>query len=276
MRTFMVVALLACGYSGIAAAQPSLVTCGVNEPWELPLVWADSRVRDLLGCTQQHIDDTWNHFHMSQGGWSNYGVNEDACNLNTPLGRTIAGATLLKNAGANPSCDGSGTPLDWAYCYTSEIIVYLKAECDGGGASARTYTWGLDQWNERTELYKAFYYDFGPPMRAATLYHEARHAEDNCSHTINCPASIDNELAEVCDPQFEAGCVGGEGKGAYAWSAIWLHRYAVDGHAGVINQDLRAYAVGNANFILGRNFEVTPCFTYIPDTGHLNDTGCPK
>lgn len=271
MRAILITVLMS--FVSSSAAAQTLVTCGVNG-FEHPLVWADTAVHNLLGCTQQQADDAWKHFHMADGEWDRYGLHEDACNYNTPLGRTLKGITLLRNASSSPNCEGTGSPLDWAYCYSSELIVKLVARCedttDEGDAAARTFTWGIDQWNERTELYSWFYYNFGPPVRAATLYHEARHAEDDCTHTSNCMSG-----KESCDPQFEHGCVGGNGKGAYAWTAIWLHRYAVEAHAGAINQDLREYAVAFANAVLGSNFDVTPCFVYDPKTGHVDETGCP-
>jgi hypothetical protein len=215
---------------------------------------------------------------MAEGGWEGYGLEGDACNDDTALSRTFAGLLLMRDAGANPTCEPNDFPLDWAYCFSSEIIVKLVASCYDPSASAKTFLWGLNQMNERTELYMPFYYQYGPPQRAATIYHEARHADDDCLHTTGCPAALDsagNRVYEACDPQWAHGCVGGEGKGAYAWSVLWNHRYAVDAVPALINQELREYAILNANISLGRNFDVTPCFTYDSTTGHVQAiTGC--
>jgi hypothetical protein len=276
MKAFIATAVPMLTASHVAAQVPN--ACQVPRE-SVPLIAdGDAFIGPQVCNNQDRIRETWGHFHMGEGGWDGYGLMDDACTSNTALSRTLKGLLLMRDAGANPTCEPTGFPLDWAYCFSSEIIVKLVAGCYSAIASAMTYTWGLDQWNERTELYFDFYYNFGPPVRASTIFHEARHADDDCEHTTNCPAGLDdsgNYTNEACDPQYEHGCVTGTGKGAYAWSAIWLHRYAVDAVPHLINADLRAYAVDNANVYLGNNFEVAPCFRFDRNTGHVDEAACP-
>lgn len=276
MRILIVAALM---LGANQASAQILETCGVQRPFELELAWQDASL-SLQVCDATSVKETWEHFHMGEGEWDRYGLQEDACNSNTPLGRTFNALLTMRRAAANPTCESTAFPLDWAYCYSSEFIVKLVARCwdAKGSANARTFTWALDQMNERTELYKPFYYDMGPVRRAATIFHESRHAHDDCNHTTNCSAGIDgdgNHTVAACDPQWEHGCVNGEGKGAYAWGAIWLHRYAVEAVDRVINQDLREYAVEVANVIVGWHFDVPTCFQYEVKTGHVQQIeGC--
>jgi hypothetical protein len=257
--------------SAVPAPAGVLSTCGVTEPWNSNT--QEGFYTAVLGCDSTVVDNAWGSFHMEDGDWRDYGLEEDACNSNTPLGRTIYGIQLLRVAGTDtPQCEGSDFPLNWSHCWAANAIEYLTVKCDGGFAAATTKTFGIDQLDPRTELHVGFFYNSTAAKRASTIVHEARHAESGCTHTTKCKAGETGNPA--CDPQFEHGCIGGEGKGAYAWAAIWLHRYAVEAQAHLINGDMRFYAVQSANSILERNFEVTPCFVYSETTGHVVEMSC--
>lgn len=116
---------------------------------------------------------------------------------------------------STPRCDYSQElALDWAVCFAGNAISELTPLCDGKGMAATTYY--AIQVDFRTELHKPFFYDSDVPRRAATIFHEARHADGWCQHTDNCAAG-----ANACDPNFDEGCVGlasSDKKGAYAWT----------------------------------------------------------
>src|SRR5215211_8238082 len=75
-----------------------------------------------------------------------------------------------------------------------------------------------------------FFYNENVVERAATILHEARHA-DWCGHNGNdgsnkCPARSDS-----CDESFENGCKGvgsPSGRGATGYQALWLWWFTVD------------------------------------------------
>ncbi len=124
----------------------------------------------------------------------------------------------------------------------------------GDNAVAITAFGGLDDY---TELYIPYFYDQAAPVRASTIFHEARHANGWCSHTDNC---LDGE--DACDPNLYNGCVGwgsGSGMGANGYEVVYLNWFATTARSTWINSSIRANAVAEASRILSRRFETDPC-----------------
>lgn len=231
-------------------------TCGVREPWATNHF--DGYFSGKLPCTGEFIDDVWTRFELDQDEWEQFGVSEGGCNYNMPLGRTISALELMAFAGTDfPHCDSlNDLVLNWAFCFAGNAIHELTPVCDHPTNAATTFH--EIQLDYRTELHKPFFYDFDVPLRAATIFHEARHADGECVHTGGCLAG-----GEACDPSFNDGCVGilsSDKKGAYAWSVIWLQRYLANLQPHLFDQTIAERVQGQANAVLGRNFEVDPCF----------------
>ena len=260
-KHLLIVALLLLVH-GQAHAQ----TCGVREPWATQHY--DAFFSRVLPCTGEFIDDVWTRFNLDQDEWQQFGVVEGGCNYNMPLGRTISALEIMAFAGTpNPHCDWeSDLVLDWAYCFAGNAISELTPVCDGGGKSATTYY--AIQLDYRTELHKPFFYDADVPRRVATLFHEARHADGWCIHSGACDAGQD-----ACDRTFDDGCVGAgssSGRGAYAWSVIYLQRYLRDSRPELFDQVIHERVRQSANVILGRNFESDPCFRVTGIRGEMS------
>ena len=250
-------------------------TCGVRQPWAFDHF--DGYFSRKLECTGEFIDDVWTRFALEQDEWQPYGVNEGGCNYNMPLGRTISALELLSFAGTdNPHCDWSDDlVLDWAFCFAGEAISELTPDCDEGNAAATTYY--RVQLDYRTELHKRFFYGLDVPRRAATIFHEARHADGWCDHADGCPAGDD-----ACDPTFENGCVGlasSDQKGTYGWTVVYLQRYLANVQPFLFDSMIADRVRADANGTLGRNFTVDPCFRVTGLNGSLemgvDDFGIP-
>lgn len=240
----------------LAHAKAHAQTCGVREPWATQHF--DGFFSQVLPCTGEFIDDVWTRFNLDQDEWQQFGVVEGGCNYNMPLGRTISALEVMAFSGTpNPHCDWENDlVLDWAYCFSGNAMAELTPVCDGGGMAATTYP--AIQLDNRTELHKPFFYDSDVPRRAATLFHEARHADGWCIHSGACAAG-----QNACDRTFEDGCVGvasSSGKGAYAWTVIYLQRYLLNSRPELFDQVIHERVRQSANVVLGRNFESDPCF----------------
>jgi hypothetical protein len=264
---YLLAALLTIGFATHAHGQNS--TCGVQSPFNVNHL--DDFYLRALGCDQAFVDDAWSRFHMAEAdgdrAWSWFG-SQDMCNMNLPFGRTINALHLMELASTQtPHCDsGQIQVLDWAYCYAGSEIGYLKPVCDvQGHFSAKTFT-GFQP--NRTELYTAFFYEEDVWSRAAAIFHEARHAEATCGHTDNCKAG-----PASCDANWESGCAG-SGTGAYAFTVLWLSRFATNAQPHLINEEIRKKVIATAVSFLDMNFAQHPCFTISITDGSFDGTGC--
>src|SRR5215216_3148597 len=107
-----------------------------------------------------------------------------------------------------------------------------------------------------------FFYNENVVERAATILHEARHA-DWCGHNGNdgsnkCPAASDS-----CDEEYLDGCSGigsPSGRGADGYQVLWLWWYAFEADAIHSSSTMKAWARDEANRILNTMLDVNPCF----------------
>lgn len=236
-------------------------TCGVAEPWTFSDF--DTFYNNADGCpTQGFISDAWGRYSFTEDNWRQYGMDEDSCNINTPLARTWQALRLLAFAGSDtPNCDYSAAKTtDWAYCWAGNQIDELLVECNpqNPNAIART-VWGTLRDNF-TALHRAFFYGNSVPWRAASIFHEARHAEDECRHVDNCPAGVG-----ACDHAFDDGCWGGKGQGAYTYTAVWLEWFFVQPQPRMTDVTISGHVLDQVNSTLARHFEVDPCFRVMED-----------
>jgi hypothetical protein len=215
----------------------------------------DSFYAPLWGCQQVFINDMWARFHFNHDDWDQGFGYEDPCNEALPLKRTFNGLIALAYSGTTtPTCStASSNVLLWGYCWSGSSIDELDGRC-GETPRART-THSLDDY---TELFMPFFFDETVVERAATIFHEARHASGWCHHTDNCHDGVDS-----CDPNWSNGCVGfgsGSGPGANAYTVVYLSWFASNARAGWVNSSIRANAVAAATHFLNSRFETDPCF----------------
>lgn len=226
-------------------------------------------------CFQEWVNYFWNAYDFDKGDWDQGFGFSNACDTRLPLGRTFNGIYVL-NYADGPSGksrnDFSGSILHWGGNYSMREIDELDARC---GTAKRAYTrWGIIIDNY-TELYIPFFYNENVVERAATILHEARHA-DWCGHNGNdgsnsCPSGSDS-----CDESFSNGCSGigsPSGRGASGYQALWLWWFTVDADTITGTSTRKDFARDEANRIFSTMFDIDPCIN-ITSSGAVIDT-CP-
>jgi len=212
-------------------------------------------------CNSHWVNYFWHAYDFDEADWDNGFGYSNACDTSRPLGRSM-NAIYVVNYADGPASkstdDFTGSILHWGGNYTLREIDELDARC--GVGTKRAYTqWG---WQDNyTRLYLPFFYTENVIERAATLVHEARHA-DWCGHngndgTNNCAAASDS-----CDESFDNGCSGigsPGGRGASGFQALWLWWFTVgsDSITGTLSR--KAFARDEANRIFSTMFDVNPC-----------------
>lgn len=222
----------------------------------------DSFYAPLWGCSQSEINDMWGKYHFDNDDWDEGLGYDDPCNENLPLKRTFNALQLLKyGITASPTCDTTSANVgQWAYCWAGDSIDELDGTCDD---DARAWTTWAPFVDHRTELEVPFFYDETVVQRAATVFHEARHAQGWCVHSDSC---VDGEGS--CDPNWAHGCVGiGSvgGKGANAYTVLYMTWFLRAARSSWTSEPLRDFAVGEANRYLAQRFGSDPCFRVNPD-----------
>jgi hypothetical protein len=217
----------------------------------------DSFYAPLWGCQQARVDDMWSRFDFDEGDWDGAMGFNDPCNDARPLKRTFNALQLLAyGVTTSPTCSTSNANVGhWAYCFSGNNIDELDGSCATDARATTVVGTIIDNY---TELKAPFFYDETVVQRAATIFHEARHAHGWCSHTGGC---LDGSGS--CDPNWNNGCVGfgsGDGPGANAYSVRFLSWFATTARASWINATIRANAVAEGNYFLARRFETDPCF----------------
>jgi hypothetical protein len=261
IRNFILAALcVLASFTGSARA----ATCSAVQTLDPPVMAG-------FWCTQPWIDFYWDAYDFDKGDWDQGFGWEDACNRRLPLARTFQAIQILNYASPNePTTTGdfNGNILRWGGNYTIREFDELDARCGDGTARARTHWGGFDDY---TELFLPFFYNENSVERAATLVHEARHA-DWCGHNGNdgsnkCPAGNDS-----CDEKYLDGCGGfasPSGRGADGYQVLWLWWYAFEADAQHSSSTMKAWARDEANRILNTMFDVNPCFNITANGGKV-------
>jgi hypothetical protein len=245
------VALL--GAVGLTSAQSDAESCSRSaSSWQF-----DSFYGSLWGCQQIYVDDMWSRFDFAHDDWDQGFGFEDPCNDSLPLKRTFNALQLLAyGVTANPTCSTSSSNVGlWAYCWAGNNIDELNGRC---GESARAYTKFGPIIDNYTDLYMPFFSDETVVQRAATIFHEARHAHGWCTHDNSC---VDGNNS--CDPTWDWGCVGtgsGTGIGANAYTVVFMNWFAATARSNWINSSIRYDAVAEGNYYLSHRFGFDPCF----------------
>ena len=168
---------------------------------------------EFMYCHDANIADLWGHYTMAEGDWNNNRGFSDPCNEQLMLARTFVGLAVLNYSSPTPPSnwdDMSGNALRWAGNYAAANIDELDGVCSWNGAcSPGSCTWAttrtggifVDEW---TRVYKGFVYQLTPYYRAATIFHESRHAggkpHDGNDGANPCPAA-----SSSCDEGFSDG-----------------------------------------------------------------------
>ena len=226
-------------------------------------------------CWQGWVNFFWNAYDFDKGDWDQGFGFSNACNLRRPLGRTLNGIYVLNYAdgpGGKSTSDFSGSILHWGGNYSMREIDELDARC--GTSKRATTRWGpiIDNY---TELYLPFFYNENVVERAATILHEARHA-DWCGHNGNDGSNKCPSRSNSCDESFDDGCGGfasPSGRGAVGYQALWLWWFTVDADSITGTSTRKTFARDEANRIFDTMFDVDPCIN-ITSSGAVIDT-CP-
>ena len=220
-------------------------------------------------CSQPWVDFYWDAYDFDKGDWDDGFGWHAACDLRKPLARTFQAIQLVNYASPNEATntdDFSGNFLRWAGNYTIREIDELDARC--GDGTKRAYTkWGIIIDNY-TKLYIPFFYNENVVERAATLVHEARHA-DWCGHNGNDGSNKCSARSNSCDEKYRDGCSGigsPSGRGAVGYQILWLWWYAFEADAQHSNPTMKDFARDEANRLLNTMLDVDPCFN-ITSTG---------
>lgn len=219
----------------------------------------DSFYSSLWGCMQSRIDDMWSRFDFDKSDWDNGMGYEEPCNNDLPLKRTFNALQVLAySVTPAPTCDTSNANVGlWAYCWAGNSIDELDSDCGTQARATTRFGFLIDNY---TKLYQPFFYDENVIQRAATLFHEARHASGWCRHQGTCAWGN-------CDPEWTNGCVGtlsGSGRGANGYTVIYLNWFATSARSSWINTSIKASAITEANGYLANRFEVDPCIRLSP------------
>ncbi len=236
----------------------------------IPLPAAEARVGNW--CSQNWVDYFWDAYDFDRGDWDNGLGFDNACDRRRPLGRTFNAIYVLNYAdgpGSKSRNDYSGSILHWGGNYSMREIDELDASCQ---TNARATTqWGFLIDND-TRLKRPFFYSENVVERAATILHEARHA-DWCGHNGNDGSNRCPSRSDSCDESFTNGCGGvgsPTGRGAVGYQAVWLWWFAfsADNITGTLTR--RQFARDEANRIFNTMFDVNPCINITSNGGSVS------
>lgn len=159
----------------------------------------DSFYGSNWNCSQSRVDDMWSRFDFDKGDWDNGMGWEDACNNALPLKRTFNALQVLAySVTSSPTCSTSNSNVGyWAYCWSGNSIDELDSSCSNSSRAHTVYGPIIDN---KTELRAPFFYDENVVQRAATIFHEARHAEGWCGHQGSCSGGN-------CDPNCDVALI---------------------------------------------------------------------
>jgi len=232
----------------VVASSASAKTCRPDYVVRDPSVSAADRdIRDRgWMCRPDMIDFFWRGHGFDKNDWNKgrgYGA---PCDVTFPLARTFNGLYVL-NYGLAPNhakrtSDFSGPMVRWGANYVLHKIDELDGKCEGagGGLNARSYSGAFV--DDRVELYSPFFFSQTSSLRAAILFHEARHAA-GYSHTA--PGSCSARVKGTCDKWFD-------GKSPMSYHVRWLAGYAK--RATRVAKDVRDRAYDEAQSRCAENF----------------------
>ena len=252
-RRIIAIAILGLVVMSVHAVQAQSI-CGMSSP--------PSEVRVGGWCSQNWVDYFWDAYDFDKGDWDNGFGFSNACDLRRPLGRTF-NAIYVLNYADGPSGksrdDYSGSILHWGGNYSMREIDELDASCETNARATTRWGFLIDNY---TRLKRPFFYSENVVERAATILHEARHA-DWCGHNGNdgsnrCPAR-----SESCDESYYDGCGGigsPSGRGAVGYQALWLWWFTVSADSITGTTARKQFARDEANRIFNTMFDVNPCF----------------
>ena len=198
---------------------------------------------------QAWVDFWWSRYDMDVGDWDNGFGYENVDDCNRPLCRTFNALMLLYQSDPNPvtsTSDYSGSILHFGPNFADSNIDELDGRCQEGRHLARTqrpWTPIGDAW---TRLYPLFFDTLWPVERAASLLHEARHAEGGYEHVSGCAGG------GSCDPSW-----GYQGANVFEVAYLWWFWY--EARATPAGQKARAKSTGN--IILDNGFVERPPYT---------------
>lgn len=213
-------------------------------------------------CSAEHERaEMWRRFDFDKKDWDGGFGFHSPCN-GTALHNTFNALQLLKYANGSWSCDTRDINfLKWAYCWAGNKIDELDAKCLPKNGNRNIFAANFRSWwDDRTELYAKFLYRTTVVRRAATIVHEARHAEFGCSH-------VDCGDGRSCDSSYFNGC-GHRGMGGYGIAVHWLAHYVWYGKPKWKSRATVKNAIFEANKMLQRKFAQKPCFS-LSTTGRV-------
>jgi hypothetical protein len=195
----------------------------------------------------------WINFGMEWKYWKDWGFN-DACNVNTPLNRTLRALELLRIS-KNPRISNRNL-LNSAYDFSKKWIHHLRVDCafnnmdEASGRHVPKPKWqeklrkGKNPGSGTIYLYQNI---FGHPIVTITntIIHEARHKQKFHNGGYGCPRKAS------CDTHFKY-----MGANSYELLYSWIHGM----HSGHSNQFIRQRALDEARVIQDIAFNNRPNF----------------
>lgn len=261
--------------------QSALVACAVGAWLSLPAQaeacqWPTTpnqgdhyAMWDLSGwkCKQVFVNYWWSAFSMDEADWDNgYGY-EAPCDNVRPLARTFNGLYVLGySSTGTPSCNTSQSNITlWAQCWSASQIDELDGRCPSaslttGNAALTKHGDAIDNW---TQLYWPFFYGMDVSVRAASIFHEARHAS-GCTHNGGTRC----RRGSSCDQSYGNGCKeprsnGDPRQGSNEYEVNYLIWFAQTGWRAT--SSMKTAARNRANSVLQDGFEFDPCIRIADD-----------
>jgi uncharacterized protein with LGFP repeats len=233
---------------------PNLVPILTGDEWysQGPRAW----------CNAKDLADHSNPYGIHEDHWRTYGWH-DACNINTPFGRTLNAINALEISypfGTTQYGVGTDEILYWGNSWFRGQTDDVRPECGNANWSVCHKCIG-DFVDSYIELYSGFYYDTSVSQRAGVLLHEARHYDvphfcnDNCGPICGWHASCDYSW-DIAFPS--PGFWPPQEPGADMYEACWNSEYA--DHAANSNLLLKRRAIDAANDVLNNGFYIPPPF----------------
>jgi hypothetical protein len=206
-------------------------------------------------CSQASINQHWDDFDFDREDWDNGFGYEDPCNNNLPLGRTFNALNLLDFFGTSKP-DDSDNWLPWFYSFASNAHDELDAKCGSGRANGCLIAQNFRGLDDYTVLYWPFFYGQDVPSRAATIVHEARHA-DGSGHNggTTCPNG------GSCDSNWGYN-------GAITYEVLYLWWLRAQGTG--VSTAARNLARTRGNALLASNFNTRPTNAAVFGAGAAN------
>jgi hypothetical protein len=225
----------------------------------IPLPPAEPRVGNW--CSQGWVNYFWDAYDFDKSDWDNGFGFTNACDRRRPLGRTFNAIYVLNYAdgpGGKSRNDYSGSILHWGGNYSMREIDELDASCETNARASTRWGFLIDNY---TRLKRPFFYSENVVERAATILHEARHA-DWCGHNGNDGSNRCSARSDSCDESFTNGCGGvgsPSGRGAVGYQAVWLWWFTFSADAITGTPTRRQFARDEANRIFNTMFDINPC-----------------